>query len=225
MTPIAPGHSGQDHDHRNHPVSPDGTPEPGRLYEVPARCGRAVRVRAGQVLTIINTHGTQVCDFWAFAAGDATEFVSLPHFHAVASRLTPQVGDGLTSNRRRALLTLEEDTSPGVHDTVIAACDIHRYEQLGAHGYHDNCTDNLHAALAAIGITPPSVPAPFNVWMNTPVAGDGSIAWRAPVSRQGDRLALRADVDVIAVMSACPQDMAPTNGEDQIPKSIAFRVD
>lgn len=209
----------------NRPISVDGTPEPGRIYEVPARRGRAVRVNAGQTLTIINTHGSQVCDFWAFATVDVSEFVSLPHFHAAASKLNPTVGDGLTSNRRRPLLTLTEDTSPGVHDTLIAACDIHRYEQLGAHGYHDNCTDNLHAALAAIGVTPPSVPAPFNIWMNTPPSSDGSISWLAPVSRRGDRVVLRADADVIAVLSACPQDMVPINGEDQTPKSIAFRVD
>ncbi|CUA91195.1 Uncharacterized conserved protein YcgI, DUF1989 family [Chelatococcus sambhunathii] len=212
-------------DEQNRPISPNGAPEPGRLYEVPARCGRAVRLHAGQRLTIINTHGSQVCDFWAFATVDLCEFVSMAHFHAVASKLTPAVGDGLTSNRRRPLLTLMEDTSPGVHDTLIAACDTHRYEQLGARGYHENCSDNLRNALAAIGVRVPVVPAPFNIWMNTPPADDGSISWRVPVSRSGDRLVLRADADVIAVMSACPQDLVPINGEDQIPKSVAFRVD
>jgi uncharacterized protein YcgI (DUF1989 family) len=209
----------------DHPISADGAPEQGRRYEVPAREGRAVRVRAGQRLTIINTHGSQVCDFWAFVADDHNEYLSLPHFHAFASRLTPKVGDGLVSNRRRPLMTLEEDTSPGVHDTVIAACDIHRYRQLGARDYHDNCTDNLKQALLAIGITPTSVPAPLNIWMNTPVGPDGSIAWCAPVSKRGDRVVLRAEVNVIAVMSACPQDMVPINGLDQTPKSIALHVD
>lgn len=207
------------------PISRDGAAEPGRLYEVPARRGRAVRLDAGQTLTIINTHGTQVCDFWAFATVDLNEFVSMAHFHAAASKLTPAVGDGLTSNRRRPLLTVIEDTSPGVHDTLIAACDIHRYEQLGARGYHENCSDNLRNALAAIGVHAPAEPAPFNIWMNTPPAGDGTIGWRAPVARPGDRIVLRADADVIAVMSACPQDLVPINGEDQTPKSLAFRVD
>jgi uncharacterized protein YcgI (DUF1989 family) len=207
------------------PVVESGVPEIGRTYELPARRGCAVRLLRGQRLTIINTHGTQVCDFWAFAAGDITEFLSLPHFHAVASRLGPRVGDGLSSNRRRPLMSLEEDSSPGVHDTLIAACDVHRYEQLGADGYHDNCTDNLRDALTAIGLTAPTVPAPLNIWMNTPAAADGTISWHAPVSRKGDRFVLRAEIDVIAVMSACPQDMVPINGEDQTPKSLEFRVD
>ena len=50
------------------PISADGTPEPGKTYTVPARCGRAVRVKAGQTIRISNPHGTQVCDTWIFNA-------------------------------------------------------------------------------------------------------------------------------------------------------------
>jgi uncharacterized protein YcgI (DUF1989 family) len=48
------------------PIAPDGTPELGRRYAVPAREGRAVRISKGQGISVINTHGTQACDFWAF---------------------------------------------------------------------------------------------------------------------------------------------------------------
>lgn len=60
--------------------------------------------------------------------------------------------------------------------------------------------------------------------MNTPVAPDGSISWLAPVTSSGDRFVLRAEIDVVAVMSACPQDMVPINGADQMPQSLAFIV-
>ena len=50
------------------PISPDGSPELGRRYTVPAREGRAVRLSQGQSISVINTHGTQVCDLWAFNA-------------------------------------------------------------------------------------------------------------------------------------------------------------
>jgi uncharacterized protein YcgI (DUF1989 family) len=206
------------------PVSPDGTPIPGHLYEIPAREGRAVLVGAGQTLTIVNTHGSQVCDFWAFNAADRNEFLSMPHQHAVSSAVGLRQGDALVSNARRPLMMVIEDTSPGVHDTVVAACDMHRYRQLGALGYHDNCTDNLKQALLAIGHSPSGVPAPLNIWMNTPVAADGSISWLAPVSSRGDRFVLRAEMDVIAVMSACQQDMVPINGADQMPHGLAFFV-
>ena len=170
-----------------HPIAPDGRAEPGRLYAVPAREGRAVRLKAGETITVVNTHGTQVCDLWAFSAANPYEFLSWEHARGGIGRIVPRVGDPLLTNRRRPILTLVEDTSPGVHDTLVAACDLFRYLGLGCTDYHDNCSDNLRMAMAAIGARAPEVPQPFNVWMNTPVGADGGIAWLPPVTRPGDR--------------------------------------
>ena len=219
-----PGEPDGDNPTRTSPISDGGAPHLDEHYVLPARQGRAVRLAAGQVLTIINTHGSQVCDFWAFDASDLHEFLSMPHQHGKASSIYPRAGDSLVSNRRRALMTFLTDTSPGVHDTVVAACDIHRYRQLGAAHYHDNCTDNLRMALMAIGLRAPEIPAPFNIWMNTPVGDGGAISWLPPVSREGDRVVLRAERDLIAVMSACPQDMVPINGADNTPRDLAFVI-
>ena len=117
-------------------ISPDGTPVIGETYEIAARTGRAVLVRAGQTLTVINTHGTQVCDFWVFDAGNPTEHLSMAHCHTALEKIGIAPGDVLVSNRRRGMLKLVSDTSPGVHDTIIAACDLPRYRQLGVKGYH-----------------------------------------------------------------------------------------
>jgi uncharacterized protein YcgI (DUF1989 family) len=99
--------------------------------------------------------------------------MSMEHLHATWARSCPPKGDALVTNRRRPILVLEEDTSPGRHDTVIAACDVHRYAQLGCRDYHDNCTDNLHAALAALDLRTARVPAPLNLWMNIPIGPTG----------------------------------------------------
>ena len=160
-------------------ISPDGTPEPGRRYTVPARCGVAVRLTKGQRLTAINTHGTQVGDFWAFNAENLQEYMSMEHMHVDLRSVFPHAGDRLFTNRRRAILTFEEDTSPGVHDTVMAACDNDRYGLLGCKGYHDNCTDNLRMALIAIGERAPAIPSPFNLWMNIPVTAEGALDFPA----------------------------------------------
>ncbi len=72
------------------PISADGRAEPGVRYEVPARCGRAVRLDAGQEIKIINTHGTQVCDTWAFNAAALNEFLSMEHARAWLDRMTPR---------------------------------------------------------------------------------------------------------------------------------------
>lgn len=194
------------------------------LETLPARSGRAIPLSAGEALRVVNTHGTQVVDAWAFNAADLGEFLSMPHLRASLDGIFPPVGAALVTNHRRPILMLEEDSSPGVHDTLIAACDRFRYEHLGCAPGHASCTDNLYAALAAIGLTPPTCPSPLNLWMNIPVGPDGAIAWRAPVSKPGDHVLLRAVMDCVVVLSACPQDMLPINGADQIPRDAAWQI-
>ena len=206
------------------PISPDGTPVLGHSYLVPARRGRAVRLAQGQSIRIVNTHGTQVCDTWAFSAENPYEFMSWEHARPAINRITPRVGDPLMSNRRRPILTLTEDSSIGVHDTLMSACDLYRFTTLGHHGYHDNCADNLRLALLAIGCVAPEVPQPLNLWMNIPVRQDLSVEWLAPVCRAGDHVVLRAEMDCIVVMSACPQDILPINGNDLTPVDVSFSV-
>jgi uncharacterized protein YcgI (DUF1989 family) len=194
-----------------HPISADGWPELGRLYAVPARQGRALRLRAGQTVRIINTHGTQVCDTWAFNAAQPTEFMSMEHVRAWIDRTVPRCGDVLVTNRRNPILSFVADTSPGVHDTLIAPCDLDRYRTLGVSVYHDNCADNLRLALRAIGLRSGEVPCALNLWMNIPVGADGAIRWLPTVAAPGDHVDLRAEMDCIVVLSACPQDIVAIN--------------
>jgi len=206
------------------PIGRDGEPEVGKRYTVPAREGRAVRLSRGQSITVLNTHGTQVCDLWAFNAANLSEYLSWEHTRGGINRIAPKDGDTLFTNRRRPILTLTGDTSPGVHDTLIAACDLFRYVGLGVEGYHDNCSDNLRMALFAIGEHTTEVPQPFNIWMNISVQADGSIDWLPTVSKPGDQITLRAEMDCIIVLSACPQDMVPINGPDMTPVELDFQV-
>src|SRR5580692_4065901 len=125
------------------------------MIEIPARRGKATRLSAGQSVRIVNTFGQQVVDTWAFNLAEIGEFMSMEHTRIAIGRIIPMIGDALVTNRRRPILRLIEDTSGGIHDTLIAACDRWRYELLGCAGYHDNCTDNLAAALHEFGLTPP----------------------------------------------------------------------
>jgi uncharacterized protein YcgI (DUF1989 family) len=181
------------------------------IQELPARQGRAVKVARGQALQIINTFGHQVVDFWAFDSRDLGIHLSMEHTRATLSRLTPRAGDTLVDNRREPMLAFEADTSPGVHDTVIAACDPARYAKLGCAADHASCADNLHRALQAMGLAVPACPASFNLWMNIPVLASGELEWRETVSKPGDSVIFRALVDSVMVMSACPQDVIRIN--------------
>jgi len=196
----------------------------GELKTIPARHGRAQRLSKGQSIKIINTHGAQVVDTWCFSAEILREFMSMEHMRPTLGRLWPRQGDALHSNRRRPILTLVEDTSPGRHDTIIAACDRYRYKFLGVEGYHDNCTDNLFACMKELGLTPPEVPSPLNMWMNIPVNSDHSLSFEPTVSKPGDHVVLRAEMDVIMAFSACPQDILPINGTTGRPVEAHFQV-
>lgn len=192
--------------------------------EIPARKGKATRLRRGQTVKVINTKGQQVVDTWAFNAADLREFMSMEHTRTGLGRILPKVGDALLTNKRRPILTIVEDNSGGIHDTLLAACDRYRYEQLGCREHHDNCTDNLHAGLQALGLEPPEVPSPLNLFMNIPVLDGDRIAFRPPVSTPGSHVALRAEMDCIVAFSACPQDLVPINGAEMRPTEAHFEV-
>jgi uncharacterized protein len=197
-------------------------PEVDMLHVVPARRGKAVRLAAGEAIKIINTHGTQVVDFWAFVSSMTTEYVGMEQCRPTWGHLYPRTGDALYTNRRRALLTLVEDTSPGRHDTLMAPCDNERYGLLGCTDYHDNCRDNMHAALAELGIFVPYTPASLNVFMNIPWTDEGGLSFEPALSKPGDYVVFRAELDCIAVMSACPQDILAINS--QVPTEAHFEI-
>jgi uncharacterized protein len=194
------------------------------MIEIPARRGKAARLHQGDIVKIVNTKGQQVVDTWAFDAADLREFMSMEHSRVAIGRIIPAVGDTLVTNRRRTILTVVEDNSGGIHDTLFAACDRWRYELLGWAGYHDNCTDNLAAALAELGMTPPETPAPLNLFMNIPVIDGNRVDVRPPVSTPGSYVALRAEIDCIIAFSACPQDMLPVNGAAMRPTEAHFEI-
>jgi uncharacterized protein YcgI (DUF1989 family) len=193
---------------------------------VPARKGKAAFLDQGQTVKVINTYGEQVVDTWAFNRADLTEHMSMEHTRAHTLRLIPRVGDTLRSNQRRPMLTLLEDTSGGVHDTLIAACDRYRYAFLGAEGYHDNCTDNLAAAMADLGLAPPETPSPFNLFMHIPWTADGTLTFAAPsCPTPGGYVRLRAEMGVVIAFSACPQDILPINGVARKPVDAHFIIE
>ena len=192
------------------------------LAKIPARCGAATHLRKGQKVKIINTHGSQVVDFWAFNADHPGEFMSMEHCRVWLGHYRPKPGDVLITNQRRNILRFLEDTSPGVHDTMMAACDRFRYEQLGCTDYHDNCTDNLWEALAAVRFKPTETPCPFNLWQNTPVDSTGGIEQLRTVSKRGDFVLFKALMDVVLCFSACPQDIVQINSGR--PKNAHYQI-
>ena len=184
------------------------------LQLIPARGYAAARMKKGQTLKVINTYGQQVIDFWAFVDTDMTEYMSMHHTHAALLKIIPAVGDTLVTTKRRGIMTILEDTTPGIHDTVMPSCDRYRYQQLGCEEYHLNCKDNLEMALDDIDLKRPVHPAPFNLFMNIPVSDvdNNSISWQPCQASAGEYILMRAEIDCVVAFSSCPQDIVPING-------------
>lgn len=192
---------------------------------LPARNATAVSIEKGQYLKIINTHGKQVVDFWAFNPQDSHDYLSTVHTRTVLLSIALREGDALYSTRRKPILTLVRDTTRGVHDLIWSACDEERYRMLGAVGYHDNCADNMHKALKAfpdVKIADDWIPDPLNLFMNVAVDHHGGLDVRPPTSEKGQYVVLRAETDLVIVMTSCPQDMAPVN--DGEPADCEFAI-
>lgn len=194
------------------------------LITIPARAGKAAIVAAGQCIRVVNTHGQQVVDTWAFNRHDLREFMSMEHTRAHTLTVFPTVGATLTTNQRRPILTFVEDTAGGIHDTLIAACDRYRYQLPGCSTYHDNCTDNLAAGLREPGLVPPETPSPLNLFMNIPVDARGGVSFQAPVSTPGSYVTLRAEMGLVIAFSACPPDILPINGVGCAPTEAHFEI-
>ncbi|MDH6193636.1 uncharacterized protein YcgI (DUF1989 family) [Mycobacterium frederiksbergense] len=188
---------------------------------VPAGSGRAVPLRHGDRVRVIDVDGGQVGDVFAYAAADPNEYLSASHTRTATGRLFPEVGEHFVTNRRRPILTLVADTSPGIHDMLIAACDPERYRALGV-TEHPSCAVNLRNALGQMGFSVDDVPQPVNVFMNIPVAEGGVLSWLPAVSRPGDTIVFEAMMDCVVVVSACPMDLNGINGHH--PTSLAIEL-
>ena len=192
------------------------------LIEIPAGRGAAVALAAGEALRLVNSFGSQVVDTWALNRQDISEYLSVEHTRRMLFDLFPGKGDRLFSNRRTPMLLIEEDSSGVRHDMLLACCDSWLYRHYGCAEGHANCHDNFLAALAAIGVETKHVPNPLNLWMNIPVSENRRIALEPPESRPGDFVVLRALIDCILVLSACPMDVTPINGPDRTPKPVHY---
>ncbi|KAF2751943.1 hypothetical protein M011DRAFT_393556 [Sporormia fimetaria CBS 119925] len=168
------------------------------------------------------------------------EYLSLPHSRVSLNRLVPEVDDTLLTNLRAPILTLIEDTTPGAHDTLSAACDASLYAALGVDNpeEHGSCAENLVLALKEINekaglkgakavgadITVYVAPTPLHLFMNTSIEnaskaqedGSGARGIRLkvdePKAKKRSFVRFRAERDAVIVMSACPMDVGSQNG-------------
>ena len=122
------------------------------------------------------------------------------------------------------MLTFLDDTSPGRHDMAFAPCDPGFYVDLGADSSHPNCRDNFYQAISKLDLKMEPPPDPFNLFQNTVPKADGDFAVGQALSKAGDYVEFKAEMDVIIVVTACSADI-PFEGIEPIGgKSTPLRI-
>ena len=190
--------------------------------EIPERSGTAFLLAAGQTLTVIDPRGVQVADLLAFNADDLAEVISSGRSLDYAETIFLTTGHILYSNRSRPMLSIIADTV-GRHDFLLTPCSYdtfhHFYPDLPP---HSGCFGNLAAALEPCGVAPDAIPTAFNCFMNVAVDGTtGILSVLPPISRAGDHIVFRAEMDLIIGLTACS---APASNGGSF-KPIEYRVD
>ena len=184
-----------------------GLSEVLRSYHVEPCGHQGFTMDAGEVVRFTDLQGQQPIDFWAFNREDMSEYMSAAHSRRSVCRLMLRAGEAAVTNNRRPIMTILEDNSPGQHDFEVPSCDPTMYTAYGAPG-HKNCQDNLHLALADLGVGAALTPQPWNLFTNFEVQPDKRIEIKACDTKPGDNIILRAEMDVYVAISGCPMDIA-----------------
>jgi urea carboxylase-associated protein 1 len=185
---------------------------------VAARAPWSAVVRRGQTLTIVDLHGNQAVDCLLYNAADTAERYSAPDTLAAQGGIFLTTGSVLLSSEGRPLMTVVAD-EVGRHDTVGGACSRESNTlRYGHHTKHQHaCVENFLIEGARWGLGKRDLVSNINWYMNVPVDPDGSLGIVDGISAPGLRVALRAEIDVLVLVSNCPQINNPCNGFDPTP--------
>jgi hypothetical protein len=203
---------------------------------LPPKTGYALEIERGQVLRIVDVEGKQVVDMAVFSRADLREKLSTsysrtrgyggPELPGLAATLGE--GDRLMSTIANPLMTIVKETATPkrVHDFHMRMCDRKLYESHGL-PVHDGCLDNIANAVAAYGLRAVDIPDPMNVFMNTTYdAATHSWIITEPVTKPGDYIELRAEMDCVLGFSNCPEDtLIPVNAFHCTPVRIQIYGD
>lgn len=196
------------------------TQQPGRFPHgarivndviVPAGHPWSALIASGQVLRLVDLEGRQAIDFLCYNAHDHAERYHAANTIKVAGNVYLDKGAVLRSVRARPMMTLIEDTCGG-HDTIFGCCSFELDDvRYGARNARC-CQRNFELELARHGMGPRDVVSNVNFFMRVPVAPDGAAAIVDGVSKPGDFVDLRAEMDVLVVLSNCPEALNPATG-------------
>jgi urea carboxylase-associated protein 1 len=181
------------------------------------------RVEQGQVLRILDLEGNQAVDTLFYNADDTEERYDANNTIRGQNNIYLTAGTQLRSNEGNVMLTIIADTC-GRHDTLGGACSAEsntvRYALEKRHMHA--CRDSFLLALAEYdhGMSKRDLPSNINFFMNVPVTPEGGLTFEDGISAAGRYVELRADMDVLVLISNCPQLNNPCNAYNPTPVEV-----
>ncbi|WP_213762726.1 urea carboxylase-associated family protein [Caballeronia sp. dw_19] len=196
---------------------------PPQIIAVPAGESRAIEVKAGQILRIKARQPGAVASMFAFSRINDDVYMSVHHTRVFSNSYVLQAGMRIVSNRRRALMVLGKDTS-GKHDLLLPASTT---AYLAEHGYagQTGCVESVGAVIATLGLKPPKIPDPINLFMHVALHRDGCIEPLPNTTRAGDFIACRVVTDMVFIVSACCTGIAGNDTPGALELSTAEELD
>ena len=178
-------------------------------------------VRKGQTIRIVDSEGQQAVDTLFYRADDFAERYSAQDTLRAQGSAYIGVGTKLMSNEGNLLLTMTADTC-GRHDTSAGACSCESNSVRFGHEtkYLHACRDNFLLEVSKHGMGKRDIVPNINFFMNVPIEPSGQMTIVDGLSRPGDYVEMVAAMDVLCVISNCPQVNNPCNGFNPTPIEV-----
>lgn len=184
---------------------------------IPAKAHWAREMKRGEILRITDIEGQQAVDLILYRLSDLDEKFWAAHSAKLNGTIYLTTGHVLYSDKANPMMTIIEDTV-GVNDVICGSCskalDTVRY---GPEKARPGCMDNFEEAIKPWGLLRKDVPMCFNIFLDYPVEQRGEVRMHDAPSKAGDHIDLRAEMDLLAVISNCPQENNPCNGYNPTP--------
>ena len=195
--------------------------EPRYDHVIPANQPWSGEVRRGERLRIIDLEGQQAVDTLFYRSGAFHERYSAQDTLRVQGSAYVDTGTRLVSNEGRIMLVVTANTG-GLHDTSAGACSCEANTvRFGHHTrFMHACRENFLVEVTKHGMSKRDLVSNINFFMNVPVEPDGRLAIVDGESRPGDYVEMRAEMDVLCVISNCPQINNPCNGFNPTPVRV-----
>jgi urea carboxylase-associated protein 1 len=178
-------------------------------------------IKKGQIFRIVDLEGNQAVDTLFYNALDTQERYSLTHTILAQRNLYLGVGTQIMSSENRPMLTIVADTC-GRHDTVgggACSSESNTVRYALEKRFMHSCRDNYMLAIAShpAALHKRDVVSNINFFMNVPMTTEGGLTYEDGISGPGKYIEMRADMDVLALISNCPQLNNPANGYNPTP--------